>query len=187
MFVFWRSAAQRARRRLARQLRSALRREKQTWAIDPLLIAARQELIEQLVGVRACASCLRCGEKLSARRPSPPSQFSGGRCCYLDTRRLFDDQELALLAAADCAPTTLRAVDRQPEDAGCIFRGEAGCTLPATSRPTACLMYICDELGAELAAADRSAAIDRALDAISGRRARMFGPKVRLRAEPITP
>ena len=42
------------------------------------------------------------------------------------------------------------------ENAGCLFRGSTGCSLPSESRPARCVEYLCHELRMELEDTDRN-------------------------------
>jgi hypothetical protein len=95
-----------------------------------------------LDGTGACAGC-------AVRRPPPHGRWAGGFCCGGHTEDLFTDDELASLRLAGTGPGRLR-LPAGGERAGCLFRGPAGCALPAVDRPTVCTRYLCQDLEREL-------------------------------------
>jgi len=74
--------------------------------------------------------------------------FAGGLCCSGATAVVFSDEEIAALGLAGARRTDFRP---SGEDAGCTFRGAAGCTLALENRPSVCVHYLCRDLIAELA------------------------------------
>lgn len=61
---------------------------------------------------------------------------------------MFSPAEVRALSSAGQLPPPLE--DHPPGDAGCIFRGPRGCSAEVEARPVRCLLYVCDELSAEL-------------------------------------
>jgi hypothetical protein len=116
----------------------------------------------------------------------PRGAHAGGDCCSGVTADLFDDDEVAALAAAGTRPRDLRAP--RGDHAGCAFRGELGCTLEAADRPMRCVHYTCMILRRELKANTALAATDAILVQLKGRMAELVALRAdRLEAEMIAP
>lgn len=131
-----------------RQLRRALRRERAAGRLSDserdlaLRLRVSRERIAAEAGVlQACAHC-------AALYPLPASAWAGGYCCSGRTEALFDELELAALAAAGTRPRHLRPP--RTDAAGCIFRGSDGCSLPPRHRPNKCLRFLCRDAQREL-------------------------------------
>ncbi len=103
------------------------------------------------------SSCGRCANG----KPAPRGVFSGGDCCSSITAELFDDDELAALAAGGTRAGDLRAPTAA--HAGCAFRGAMGCTLTAGDRPVRCVRYTCGTLRREIHARGDLAVIEELL------------------------
>ena len=101
----------------------------------------REELSRALSGVVSCGSC-------AAGYPLPYGRFDGGHCCGGRTEVLFTADELAALKASGTSPARLRPPSS--ELAGCVFRGDTGCSLEPSDRPNLCVRYTCRGLEAEL-------------------------------------
>jgi len=103
----------------------------------------------------AVACCTRC-----ARRLSPPAgRWSGGRCCgSVTTGGAFTADDLRALryGGVRAGGLPLPPIDH----AGCTFRGATGCSLEPADRPSACLVFVCDDLRAELDARPDGAAVE---------------------------
>jgi hypothetical protein len=105
-------------------------------------------------------SCGRCAKG----HPLPAGRWDGGHCCGGRTLDIFAPEEVAALklGGTDAAKLHTPAGDH----AGCVFRGETGCSLSPEDRPTLCVRYICPDLRSELrqtAAWTRVAELARAL------------------------
>lgn len=110
-------------------------------ALGERIVELKRELASAFETTRACHGCAR-GE------PLPKGRWDGGRCCGTKTEVVFTQQEVrALVAAGLETPTN---VPPGVEVAGCVFRGERGCTLEPGERPTVCLVYACAELKTDL-------------------------------------
>ncbi len=140
-------------------LRRRLRAERSAAVDEPEPALAREVLARKLAvadvltAVESCRSCAK-------GQPLPRGQHDGGDCCAGVTEQLFDDRELAALAAAGTRPRDL--VAPREVHAGCAFRGAQGCTLAVAHRPARCVHYLCDTLRHEL--------FDRGqLDAVEGK------------------
>ena len=94
-----------------------------------------------LTGVTSCGTC-------ASGQPFPRGHYNGGSCCSGETARLFDDDQLAMLAYAGTRPRDL--VAPSADHAGCAFRGPEGCTLESAHRPARCVHYACTTLRREL-------------------------------------
>jgi hypothetical protein len=105
------------------------------------LRALRIEMAAAFDGVEACGSCAK-------GRPEPNGHWAGGSCCGSRTLDLFTPAEVAALKVAGTRPKDLRPPEG--DHAGCAFRAESGCALPAEHRPSLCVRYVCLELRAEL-------------------------------------
>lgn len=103
----------------------------------------RAEVAAAFDGVAACQGC-------GAGKPPPHGRFAGGFCCGGKTEGVFDDDEVAALAAGGTRAPHLRPPDG--DHAGCAFRGPQSCSLDARDRPTLCVRFVCRELEAELRA-----------------------------------
>ena len=154
--------------------------------IDRLVMRLRQpasratEVARNKLAVAAAigsvASCGSC----AAGQPWPVGGFAGGACCAGVTAQIFDDRELAALAAAGTRPRDLRPPAGHDAHAGCAFRGAQACSLALEHRPARCVHYACDTLRAELHRRGRLddvearlAELDRAMRAFTAvRRAR---------------
>lgn len=101
----------------------------------------RVALSGALDGVHACHGC-------GKGRPEPHGHWRGGYCCGGAT--------LGIWSAEACAELKVSGVDARrltPPDgdhAGCVFRGERGCSLAPAERPSLCVRFFCQELHAEL-------------------------------------
>ena len=119
-------------------------------------VGERKRALAAAIGeVSGCATCAR-GE------PGPRGQHDGGGCCAGDTAALFDEHEVAALAAAGTRPADLTAPPRAEPHAGCAFRGARGCTLDLAHRPGRCVHYLCDGLRRELHGRARLDDVERA-------------------------
>ncbi len=92
-------------------------------------------------GVEACHGCAK-------KSPEPNGHWPGGHCCGARTLDLFTPVEVASLRLAGVSASDLRPP--RGDHAGCAFRGERGCSLPAEHRPSLCVRFVCLELRAEL-------------------------------------
>jgi len=102
----------------------------------------KRELSEAIGDVRSCAGCARgC--------VTPSGYFDGGRCCGTSTDEVFSPAEVRAIKLAGVRPPTEPAEGGAAE-AGCLFRGPRGCSLPPEGRPAKCLVYVCHELRIEL-------------------------------------
>jgi hypothetical protein len=111
-------------------------------ALATRLVELKRTLSEALSSVRSCASCAR-----GCRTPS--GFFEGGRCCGTATLDVFTPPEVRAMKLAGLPPPSEPAASGD-EDAGCLFRGATGCSLPAEARPARCIVYVCHELRIEL-------------------------------------
>ena len=105
------------------------------------LRASRERIAETAGEVRTCAHC-------ADESPGPSGPWAGGYCCTGRTELLFDEAEIAALAAAGTRPRHLRRRPTHPT--GCRFLSDRGCVLPPRHRPNQCLRYLCPELQREL-------------------------------------
>ncbi|RLB64695.1 MAG: hypothetical protein DRI90_04000 [Deltaproteobacteria bacterium] len=100
--------------------------------------------------VTACAACAR-------NCPPPAGRWTGGRCCGTATSAVFTTEEVRALkfggARAGGLPVPSSVF------AGCAFRGPTGCSLEPADRPSACLVFACDDLRAELDAKPEGSAV----------------------------
>jgi hypothetical protein len=110
-------------------------------AIASRLRELRAEVAAEFDGVGACRGC-------ASGKPAPHGRFAGGFCCGGKTEGVFDEDEVAALAAGGTRPRHLRPP--AGEHAGCAFRGPESCSLDARDRPTLCVRFVCRELEAEL-------------------------------------
>lgn len=101
----------------------------------------REELATALASVSACGGCAR-------GRPEPQGRWAGGFCCGGETLSIWSREECAALKLAGTDPAALEAP--RGDHAGCVFRGERGCSLPARDRPSLCVRFLCQELREEL-------------------------------------
>jgi hypothetical protein len=111
------------------------------------LLELRRELSRSLGAVRACCDCVRPRSK----------EWPGGHCCSGSTQAIFSNEELAALRITGTRLSRFTGL-REPLR-GCVFRGQAGCTLRVEHRPCLCVRYTCRELEAELSARGDRAAV----------------------------
>lgn len=141
--------------------------------------ALKERASAALTETTACHTC-------ATGKRWPRGAHAGGDCCSGVTADLFDDDEVAALAAAGTRPRDLRAP--RGDHAGCAFRGELGCTLEAADRPMRCVHYTCMILRRELKANRALASTDAILVQLKGRMAELVAlRKARLEAEMIAP
>lgn len=93
-----------------------------------------------------CDCCATCAEGY----PPPHGHFQGGYCCGGGTENVYSHDEIAALRLSGTRPRHLTAP--RGDHAGCIFRGELGCSLPPAHRPSICVSHLCPELSRELVA-----------------------------------
>lgn len=129
------------RKRLRTERASAVASEERALAAE--VARVKLEVAATIGGVASCGSC-------AAGQPSPVGSFAGGACCAGVTSEIFDDRELAALAAAGTRPRDLRPPAGHDAHAGCAFRGADACSLPLEHRPARCVHYVCDTLRSEL-------------------------------------
>ncbi len=130
----------------------------------------RIALVASLDGVQACATC-------AMRHPLPNGRWDGGHCCGGSTENVFTEIEIASLRIAGTRPSHFRAPSS--DQAGCVFRGPTGCSLPPEHRPNICVRYLCRKLRQELRERDD---IERVLP-LCEEIYRTFTQFARLRAE----
>lgn len=121
-------------------------------ALAERIARLKRQLSEALSGVRACATC-------AGGCVAPAGYFEGGRCCGTATLEVFTQPEVRAIKLAGVAVPSTPAEDGD-ERAGCLFRGERGCSLEPESRPARCLEYVCLELRVELEESERADRID---------------------------
>lgn len=120
-------------------------------AVAERLVHLKRELAAAIGEVRSCSGC--------ARGCAMPSGWAeGGRCCGTATLDVFTQEEVRALKLAGVTPPSEPASDGS-EHAGCLFRGERGCSLPIEGRPARCVEYICHDLRIELEPTERFARI----------------------------
>jgi hypothetical protein len=129
------------RQRLRTERASAIAGEERTQAAE--VARAKLAVAATIGSVASCASC-------AAHQPWPVGGFAGGACCAGVTAQIFDDRELAALAAAGTRPGDLRPPAGHDAHAGCAFRGAESCSLALEHRPARCVHYVCDTLRTEL-------------------------------------
>jgi hypothetical protein len=129
------------RRRLSAARRRRLDRDQRRRARE--LRGLREALLRVTGEAGACGQCAR-------DRPPPHGRWPGGFCCGGQTEVLFTEAELVALAAAGTRPRQLRVPAAGGTLAGCVFRGPAGCSLPARHRPSICVEYVCIDLARDL-------------------------------------
>ncbi len=105
------------------------------------------ELVPLRERILALTARPRCCTRCAAPTPWGGEALPGGLCCSGTSEAIFNPVELAPLVLAGRAPSDHAVA---PSRAGCLFRGAAGCLLPAGSRPSLCLGHLCRELAAEL-------------------------------------
>lgn len=165
------------RGRLRAEARAQVGVEERALALE--VRALKQRASAALADTTSCHTCAR-GKRW------PRGAHPGGDCCSGVTADLFDDDEVAALAAAGTKPRDLRAP--RGDHAGCAFRGELGCTLEAADRPMRCVHYTCMILRRELKANSAIAATDAILVQLKGRMAELVAVRAdRLEAEMIAP
>lgn len=131
-------AEERAIRRRLAALPRGERRRLRALALE--LVSLRERILVLTAEPSCCARC-------AAPTPWGGEALPGGLCCSGTSEAIFTPVELAPLVLAGRAPGDHAIA---PTRAGCLFRGEAGCALPAGSRPSLCLGHLCRELAAEL-------------------------------------
>jgi len=120
-------------------------------AMAAQVLDLKRRLSAAIGDVRACTGCARdCA--------GPSGAFDGGRCCGTSTLEVFTQGEVRAMKIAGIRPPVEPASDGAPQ-AGCIFRGARGCSLPPEARPARCLVYVCHELRQELEPSPRAARI----------------------------
>jgi hypothetical protein len=102
------------------------------------------------------SSCSRCNHE----HPRPEGPWAGGYCCSTSTFNVFDDDEIAVLSAANSTPRQMHPP--REDQHGCLFRGHLGCSLSVEQRPAICVRYVCATLEAELKKQGKLAAIKEA-------------------------
>ena len=152
------------------QLRRRLeesRRSRMSGSERPLVerVRAARDALATVIG--PATACSRCQVQCSIA--PEVTDKPGGLCCEGAVQDVFSPEEIHLLAALGCRARDLQLPAR-PREKGCLFRGEAGCSLPASARPSICVHYICRDLMAELAergvaarAADLQSELERAM------------------------
>jgi hypothetical protein len=153
------------RRRLRSERASVIGSDEHAAAAE--VARAKLEVAAAIGKVASCASC-------AVGQPLPVGGFAGGACCAGVTAQIFDERELAALAAAGTRPRDLRPPAGRDSHAGCAFRGADACSLPLAHRPARCVHYVCDTLRAELHRGGRLdqvearlAELDRAMQAFT--------------------
>jgi hypothetical protein len=153
------------RQRLRTERASAVDSDERALAAE--IARVKLEVAAAIGSVGSCASC-------AAGQPWPIGNVAGGACCAGVTANIFDDRELAALAAAGTRPRDLRPPAGHDAHAGCAFRGAEACSLPLAHRPARCVHYVCDTLRTELHRRDRLddvearlAELDRAMQAFT--------------------
>lgn len=165
------------RGRLRAEARAQVGVEERALALE--VRALKQRASAALADTTSCHTC-------ALGKRWPRGAHAGGDCCSGVTADLFDDDEVAALAAAGTKPRVLRAP--RGDHAGCAFRGELGCTLEAEDRPMRCVHYTCMILRRELKANNALAATDAILVQLKGRMAELVALRAdRLEAEMIAP
>lgn len=122
-------------------------------ALASRVATLKRELSEAIGEVRACAGC-------AGGCVAPSGYFDGGRCCGTSTDEVFTPEEVRAIKLAGVRPPTEPAEGGAAE-AGCLFRGPRGCSLPPEGRPARCLIYVCHELRIELEETPRFERIGR--------------------------
>lgn len=117
--------------------------------------ARKLAVATELHAVTSCASCAK-------HQPAPVGTYPGGACCSGVTADLFDDSELAMLAATGTRVRDLVPPPHTDAHAGCAFRGSDGCSVDVAHRPARCVLYLCPTLRRELHAHGQ-------LDALEGK------------------
>jgi multidrug efflux pump subunit AcrA (membrane-fusion protein) len=148
-------------------LRRRLRTERASAVLDDERALAAEVAQAKRAAAAAIGSVASCGS-CAAHQPWPVGGFAGGACCAGSTAIVFDDHELAALAAAGTRPRDLRPPAGRDAHAGCAFRGAHTCSLALAHRPARCIHYVCDSLRAELHRRGRLDEVEVHLAALDG-------------------
>lgn len=135
----------RARVDEARAIRTAIRAEPAASAAERSAAERVQRLKLALAAATGAVSgCGACAHG----KPAERGHYAGGDCCSGRTELVFSADEIAVLAHTG---TRARDLVLPPgEQAGCAFRGPAGCSLAVAHRPSICVRYACTTLQREL-------------------------------------